>query len=83
MANIRQAAAIFDDIQSGPHGANNGHLHHVAKNTPKDKSIKQSLHYVSTGAGNAGVSAIFDDMQKTHGANNGHLHHVAKHTPKD
>jgi len=44
---------------------------------------QQALHYVSTGAGNAQVDAIFDNMNKYHGANNHHLHKVAKHTPKD
>jgi len=49
----------------------------------KARGKQQLLRYVGTNAGNAGVSQIFDDMQKTHGANNHHLHKIAKHTPKD
>jgi len=84
-AGNAEAAAIFDDIEAGPHGANNHHLTKIAKHTPKDKSPKQSLHYVSGQSAAAGVNAIFDDIatDKKHGANNHGLHKIAKHTPKD
>ena len=77
---VVQAGAIFDDINDGPHGANNHHLHKVVKHTPKDKSATQSLHYVSDKAGAAGVNAIFDGITDSeHGANNHHLHKATKH----
>jgi len=49
----------------------------------KTRANQQALHYVSTGASNAQINAMFGDMNKYHGANNRHLHKVAKHTPKD
>ena len=77
--------AIFDNIQDSAHGANNHGLHEIAKHTPKDKSTKQSLRYVSGEEAAAGVNNIFDNMasDKKHGANNHGLHKIAKHTPKD
>jgi len=55
-----QAAAIFEDVKTedvktSVHGANNGHVPKVAKRTRKDRSMKQSLHYVSGAAGAAGM----------------------------
>ena len=35
-AGNAQVNSIFDDMQGGAHGANNHHLHKVAKHTPKD-----------------------------------------------
>lgn len=50
----------------------------------KSRAKQQALHYLSSGAGNAQVRDIFDDLSAgAHGANNHHLHKVAKHTPKD
>ena len=42
-AGAAGVSAIFDGIADSEHGANNHHLHKVAKHTPKDKSMKQSL----------------------------------------